>query len=121
MTMGDRVFGGKIGPWTAEARLVDMRAKMAQMTMPGKEMAMKKTHHLSLTVSDPAAKKAVTEGKGRVTVTGPDKRSEKFELMAMGGHFGADVNLQGPGKYIFQVEIESGGNKGLARFSWTVR
>ena len=41
--------------------------------------------------------------------------------MAMQGHFGADVNLPKPGKYAFDVEIESGGKKGNAAFSYTVK
>lgn len=122
MKMGDKVFGGKIGPWTAEARLTDMKAKMAQMKLSEKQMAMmKNTHHLSVSLSDPSSKKAVTEGKGSVTVTGPDKKSQKFEFAAMEGHFGADVNLPKPGKYTFQVEIESAGKTGTARFTHTVK
>ena len=26
MDMGEKIFSGKVGPWTAEARLVDMKA-----------------------------------------------------------------------------------------------
>jgi len=28
MDMGERIFSGKVGPWTGEARLVDMMAQM---------------------------------------------------------------------------------------------
>ena len=30
MKMGEKIFSGKVGPWTAEARLVDMKAQMEQ-------------------------------------------------------------------------------------------
>jgi hypothetical protein len=41
--------------------------------------------------------------------------------MVMQGHFGADVNLPAPGKYTFKTEIESGGKKGSATFSYTLK
>jgi hypothetical protein len=63
----------------------------------------------------------VTEGKGAVTVTGPDKKESKSDFMVIQGHFGADVNLPAPGKYTFKAEIESGGKKGSATFSYTLK
>jgi hypothetical protein len=54
-------------------------------------------------------------------VTGPDKRETKAEFMVMQGHFGTDVNLPKPGKYTFRTEIESGGQKGNATFSYTLK
>jgi hypothetical protein len=110
MKMGDKVFGGKVGPWQGEARLIDMKAHME-----------KATHHLAFELTDPKTKKPLTEGKGSVTVVGPDKKEEKSDFMAMEGHFGADVNLPKPGKYTFKVAIESGGKKGSATFSHTVK
>jgi hypothetical protein len=110
MKMGDKVFGGKVGPWHGEARLIDMKAHM-----------QKATHHIAFELTDPETKKPVTEGKGSVAVIGPDKKEEKTVFMAMEGHFGADVNLLKPGKYTFKVAIESGGKKGSATFSHTVK
>ncbi len=72
-------------------------------------------------ITDPKTKALLAEGKGSVTVTGPDKGRTKSDLMAMQGHFGADVNLPKPGKYAIDVEIESGGKKGNAAFSYTVK
>lgn len=118
--MGDKAFSGKIGPWKGDARMIDMKAKMAGSGMKGAD-AMPNSHHLALTVTDPAAKTAVTEGKGTVTVTGPDKKAVKSDFMLMSGHFGADVNLPMPGKYTFKTEIESGGKKGNATFTYTVK
>jgi hypothetical protein len=122
MKMGDAVFEGKIGPWNGEGRLMDMRAQMEKAKASGKKMGgMVKTHHFSVFLSDPKTKKAVTGGKGTVTVTGPDKKTEKTSFMAMQGHLGADVNLPGPGKYEFSVEIEAGGKKGSAKFAQEIK
>jgi hypothetical protein len=125
MKMGDKVFDGTVGPWHGEARLMDMKAQMEKakasgMKMQGMEM-MKNTHHLSLMLTDPQTKKAVTEGLGSVTVTGPDHKEAKTTFMAMQGHFGADVNLPTPGKYEFYVEIEAGGKKGSAKFAQEIK
>jgi hypothetical protein len=122
MKMGDKVFGGKIGPWQGEARLMDMNAHMEKAKASGMKMeGPMKSHHISLGLTDPATMKPVTEGKGTVTVTGPDKKEEKSAFMVMEGHFGADVNLPKPGKYTFKTEIESGGKKGSASFSYSVK
>ena len=117
--MGDKAFSGKIGPWNGEARIMDMKAHLEASGMKA-QGAMPNSHHLALTLTD-AAKKPVTEGKGTVTVTGPDKKETKAEFMVMQGHFGADVNLPKPGKYTFKTEIESGGRKGNATFSYTLK
>jgi len=98
---------------------MDMKAHMAASGMKA-QGAMPNSHHLAVTLTD-AAKKSVTEGKGTVTVTGPDKKETMAEFMVMQGHFGADVNLPKPGKYTFKTEIESGGRKGSATFSYTLK
>jgi hypothetical protein len=122
MKMGDKIFGGKIGPWQGEARLMDMKAHMEKAKASGMKVeGVMKSHHVSFALTDPKTKKAVIEGKGSVTVIGPGKKEEKSDLMAMEGHFGADVNLSKAGKYTFKVAIESGGRKGSATFSNTVK
>lgn len=123
MTMGEKIFAGRIGPWLGEARLVDMKAQMEKSMAAGMKMegGMANSHHIAVTVTDPATKKAVVEGKGTVHVAGPDKKPVLSELMAMQGHFGADVNLPKPGKYTFKVFIESGDRKGAATFTHTVK
>jgi hypothetical protein len=122
MSMGDKVFEGKVGPWQAEVRLVDMKAQMEKSKVSEKMMAkMTHTHHVMFSLEDPAAKKPVTEGKGTVTVTGPDMKQVKYDLMGMHGHFGADITLDKPGKYEFSAEIESGGKKGKATFDHEIK
>jgi hypothetical protein len=121
MKMGDKIFGGKVGPWHGEARLIDMKAQMEKAKVSGMKMEGRvKSHHIAFELTDPETKKPVTEGKGSVTVIGPDKKEEKSEFMAMAGHFGADVNLLKPGKYTFKVSIESGDKKGSATFMHNV-
>lgn len=122
MKMGDKIFTGKVGPWNGEARLIDMKASMEKAKASGMKMeGTMKSHHFELFLADPKTKKAVTEGKGTVTVTGPDKKEEKTNIAAMAGHFGVDVDLAKPGKYTFKVTIESGDTKGSATFSHTVK
>jgi len=122
MKMGDKVFEGKVGSLHGEARLTDMKAQMAKAKVSPKMTAnMKNTHHLSLGLTDPHTKKAVTEGSGTVTVTGPDHKAVTIDLMGMQGHFGADVNLPTPGKYSFKVDVDAGGKKGSAGFEHTVK
>ena len=121
MSMGDKVFEGKAGPWKVEARLVDMKAQMAKSKVSEKMMAkMKHTHHLAFSLEDADAKH-VTEGKGTVTVTGPDNKTVTSDLTGMQGHFGADITLDKPGKYEFSAEIESGGKKGKATFDHEIK
>ena len=120
--MGDKIFSGKVGPWLGEARLIDMKAQMEKAKASGMKMeGMMKSHHFEIELTDTGTKKLVTEGKGSVTVTGPDKKSEKTAIAAMAGHFGVDVNLPKPGKYTFKVAIESGGKKGSATFSYELK
>jgi len=117
--MGDKAFSGKIGPWKGDARIMDMKGHLEASGMKA-QGAMPNSHHIAFTLTD-AANKPVTEGKGTVTVTGPDKKATKAGLMAMQGHFGADVNLPKPGKYTIKADIESGGKKGTATFPYTVK
>ncbi|MGZ8431614.1 MAG: hypothetical protein ACXWWW_06600, partial [Candidatus Deferrimicrobiaceae bacterium] len=122
MKMGDKIFAGRIGPWQAEARLVDMKDQMEKSKASEKMQGMmKNTHHVMFSLEDPVARIPVKEGRGKVTVIGPDKKQAKYELMAMEGHFGADITLDKPGKYEFAVEIEAGGKKGSDKFSHTLK
>jgi hypothetical protein len=120
MQMGDKVFSGKIGPWMGTAQIMDMKAHMEASGMKAMG-AMPNSHHIAFDLSDAKTKAHVTEGKGTVTVTGPDKKTATYNFMVMQGHFGADVNLPAPGKYTFKTEIESGGKKGSATFSHTLK
>ena len=122
MKMGDKVYEGKIGAWESEGRLVDMKAQMEKAKVSEKMKGMmKNTHHIAFSLEDPGTKTPVTEGKGTVTVTGPDKKQAKYDLVVMQGHFGSDITLDKPGEYAFDVDIESVGKKGTASFHHTVK
>jgi hypothetical protein len=123
MDMGEKIFSGKVGPWTFEARLIDMKAQMEKSGMSAKTVAQfAGKRHLMLFVTDPATGKPAAGVSGKVDVTGPDKASSsKVTLVVMGEHIGADVGMPTPGKYTFNAEIESGSKKGSATFSYTLK
>jgi hypothetical protein len=123
MDMGEKIFSGKVGPWTAEARLVDMKAQMKKSGVSAATAAkFAGKRHLMLFVTDPSTGKSAAGVSGKVVVTGPDKASSStVTLVVMGGHIGADVGMPTPGKYTFKADIESGGKKGSATFSYTLK
>ena len=123
MGNGEKIFSGKVGPWTGEARLIDMKAQMEQSGVSAKTAArFAGKRHLMLFLTDPKTGKPAAGVGGKVVVTGPDKASSsKVTLVVMGEHIGADVALPTPGKYTFKAEIESGGQKGNATFSYTLK
>jgi hypothetical protein len=123
MDMGEKIFSGKVGPWTAEARLVDMKAQMEKSGMSAKTVAkFAGRRHLMLFVTDPATGKPAAGVAGKIDITGPDKASSsKVTLVVMGEHIGADVDMPASGKYTFKAEIESGAKKGSATFPYTLK
>jgi len=123
MDMGEKIFSGKVGPWTAEARLVDMKAQMEKSGVSaGTSAKFAGKRHLMLFLTDPATGKPAAGVAGKVVVTGPDKASSStVTLVVMGDHIGADVGMPIPGKYTFNAEIESGAKKGSATFSYTLK
>ncbi len=120
--MGEKIYSGKVGPWTGEARLVDMKAQLEQSGVSAKTAArFAGKRHLMLFLTDPATGKSAAGGTGKVAITGPGKGSSSMvTLVPMGEHIGADVNMPDPGKYTFKADIESAGRKGSASFSYTV-
>ena len=123
MKKGEKIFSGKVGPWTGEARLIDMKAQMEQSGVSAKIAArFAGERHLMLFLTDPTTGKPAAGVAGKVVITGPDKASSsKVTLVVMGEHIGADVGMPSPGKYTFKADIESGGKKGSATFPWTLK
>lgn len=123
METGEKIFSGKVGPWMGEARLVDMKAQLEQSGVSAKTAArFAGKRHLMLFLTDPATGKPAAGVAGKVVVTGPDKASSSIvTLIPMGSHIGVDVDMPTPGKYTFKAEIESGGKKGSAIFSYTLK
>lgn len=123
MKPGEMIFSGKVGPWAGEARLIDKKAQMERSGVSAKIAArFAGERHLMMFLTDPATGKPVSGDAGEVAIAGPGKASSsKVTLVFMGDHIGADVDLPKPGEYAFQVDIESGGRKGSATFSHTVK
>ena len=123
MKKGEKIFSGKVGPWTGEARLIDMKAQMEQSGVSAKIAArFAGERHLMLFLTDPATGKPAAGVAGKVVITGPGKASSsKVTLVLMGEHIGADVGLPTPGKYTFKADIESADKKGSATFSYTLK
>jgi hypothetical protein len=123
MGKGEKIFSGKVGPWTVEARLIDMKAQMEKSGMSAATTAkFAGQRHLMLFVTDPATGKPAAGVAGKVVDTGPDKgSSSKVTLVVMGEHIGADVGMPTPGKYTFKAEIESGAKKGSATFAYALK
>lgn len=123
MGKGEKIFSGKVGPWTGEARLVDMKAQMEQSGVSAKTAArFAGKRHLMLFLTDPATGKPAAGVAGKVDITGPDKSSSsKVTLVVMGEHIGADVGMPTPGKYTFKADIESADKKGSATFPYTLK
>ena len=121
--MGDKIFSGKVGPWTGEARLVDMKAQMEKSGVSAKALAkLPASHHLMVVLTDPKTGKPLADVKGTADIKGPDKASSsKVTLIVMGGHIGADVNLPKAGKYTFKIDAEGGGKKGAAEFPYELK
>ena len=79
MDMGEKIFSGKVGPWTGEARLVDMKAQMEKSGVSAATAAkFAGRRHLMLFVTDPATGKTAAGVAGKVDVTGPDSASTKI-------------------------------------------
>jgi len=120
MKMGSRVYSGKMGHWTTDIRMIDMKAQMKAAGMQA-HGGMMNSHHVALSLTDPKTRARVTEGTGAVTVIGPDRSMATYDLAGMQGHFGADVNLPKPGRYTVNVKVDSGGTTGTATFNYTVK
>ncbi len=123
LSMGEKIWRGLIGPWKGQARLMDNKAQMEKGKAPGmkEEMPITKTHHVAVMLLEAKGGAPVMEGKGTLTVTGPDRKPVKVVLSNRGGPFEADIDLPKPGDYAFTVWIESGGKAGSVSFTYTLK
>lgn len=79
------------------AHMKDVRASMAKM-------GMKTTHHFMVMFNDEKSGKPIENGTVAVKIISPDGTvTGPMQLMGMQGHFGADVIVDKPGEYTFQV------------------
>ncbi|MCR4308890.1 MAG: hypothetical protein NUW14_02535 [Deltaproteobacteria bacterium] len=71
---GEKIFAGKVGPWTGEARLVDMKAQMEQSGVSAKTAArFAGKRHLMLFLTDPATGKPAAGVAGRSSSRAPTR------------------------------------------------
>jgi len=89
-----------------EERNVAMKG-MEGMEMAGMDNSGNSTHHLMLYVAG-ASGKEVSGAKVGFQVTRPDGGEQKTLTMAMGGGYGADVNLKAKGKYTIRTKFVDG-------------
>lgn len=94
------------------------------MKAMGMEMpkGVKETHHISVMFKDAKTGKPITGGEVMLKVQGPDKSEQTKELMAMQGHFGADVTLAKKGKYGIMSKFKlTDGKVRTAKFWYEVK
>lgn len=60
---------------------------------------VKETHHISLKLVDTKTGKAITSGEAKLKLIAPDKSEQVKDMLAMHGHFGADMVMTAKGKY----------------------
>jgi hypothetical protein len=94
--------------------------------MRGKGLAipkgLKETHHLAAAFTDIAGKKALVNGLVAIRIQGPGQSGEPRELIAMDGHFGADLDLSRPGQYAIMCRfVLEDGKKRQAMFRYQVK
>lgn len=122
--IGEKIFDGRTGPWLSEARLVDPRAQLEEARAAGKIPGVYPgTYHFAFYAARllPKTPLLIRDGRGTVTVTGPDGKTITKNLTRMDGHFGADITLNQHGVYQFIVNVEAGGDKGTTSFAYAIR
>ena len=72
MGKGEKIFSGKVGPWTGEARLIDRKMQMEQSGVSAKTAArFAGRRHLMLFLTDPATGKPPAGVAGRSSSRDP--------------------------------------------------
>lgn len=93
---------------------------MEGMEMAGMDNSGNSTHHLVLYIAG-AGGREVSGGKVGFQVTRPDGGEQKTLTMAMGGGYGADVNLKARGVYTIRTKFVDGAKTGVDTFTHEVR
>lgn len=105
----------------ATFKITTMKEAMKEMKMEMPK-GMKETHHISVDFTDAKTRKPITEGEVRIKVMGPDKAEQTKDLMAMSGHFGADIELPKKGRYGIMSKFKlKDGKTRSAKFWYTVK
>ncbi len=123
LSMGEKLWRGRIGPWKGQARLLDRKTQAAKAKASGKKMEapMTKSHRVLVMLLNAKEGTPVLDGKGALTVTGPDRKPVKSALVMTDGAFSTEIDLPNPGEYEFLVWIEAGGKTGSVAFKHTMK
>jgi len=115
MSMGKQAHEEVVDGVKATFRVIDIKAKMAQM-------GMKETHHIMVMFTDAKTGKMLSEGDVKIKVQGPGKAEQVKDLMGMEGGFGSDFTLPKPGKYGIMAKFKlKDGKVRTAKFWYTVK
>jgi len=98
---GDLIHESTVDGHQFAYHLIDMRAKTKDMP------EMKATHHLMVYVKGPDGK-AVDKAKAGYMLEGPGDAKQRVMAMAMGGGFGADIDLSAKGSYTMKTKVIAG-------------
>lgn len=113
----EEVVEGVKTTFTVQTMAAAMKAM--GMSMP---KGVKETHHISLALKDAKSGKGITEGEAKLKVLAPDKSEQTKEMMAMHGHFGADVVMAKKGKYGVMCKFRTAdGKERQAKFWYEVK
>lgn len=107
---GQKIRDAKVEGYQFEYYLIDMKQTMSSQEateMKGHDMAKMKSHHLMVYLKGPDGK-YVQAGKVGFWLTGPDGKDQKTMAMAMGGGFGADIDLTAKGTYKIKTKAVVG-------------
>ena len=118
---GDKPFHqSMVDGYHFKYKLIDMTAKLKNMK--GAEHVTA-THHLMVYVSMQHGDHVmpVTEANAGYLVIAPDGKKSQAMSMAMGGGFGADINLGQKGEYTIKTKIMAGDKKVVDTFKHTVK
>ncbi len=99
-------------------KLIDMRPKMANMAPEMKQQM--KSHHLMVFIKDSSGN-SFAGAKTGYLVEGPDGVKQKTMTMAMGGGFGADIDLAKKGSYNIRTKFAAGKIRLSDSFEYVVR
>lgn len=113
----EEVIDGVKATFTVQTMAEAMKAM--GMELP---KGVRETHHISVSFKDVKSGKALTEGEVKVKVQGPDKKEQTRDLTGMQGHFGADFEMAGKGRYGVMSKFKlKDGKVRQARFWYQVK
>jgi hypothetical protein len=99
--------------------LIEMQAQMKGMEGMSHNMQEMGTHHLMVYIKD-AEGKSIDSAQTGYLIVAPDGAEQKVMTMAMGGGYGADINLSKPGTYTIKTKSVFGDKKLIDEFTYQI-